>query len=200
MKKLFSGILFLTLLCGLANANPTILEDNFDSENGGVGVLNYNSFTNWTVSDGTVDLIGNGYFDFLPGNGLYVDMDGSTGNAGLMQSKLVNLNPGSYKLTFELAGNHRNDASETVKVKVDLGNVFSEEISLTRYDPFILFERNFTISTATSAGLSFEGIGGDNIGMLLDDVKLELIPAPGAMLLGGLGIGLVGWLRRRRSL
>ena len=41
-----------------------LLTDNFDGENGGVGSLNYNSFANWNVTGGTVDLIGNGYFEF----------------------------------------------------------------------------------------------------------------------------------------
>lgn len=39
---------------------------------------------------------------------------------------------------------------------------------------------------------------GRDVNISIDDLTYSVIPAPGAFLLGSIGIGLIGWLRRRR--
>jgi len=51
--------------------------------------------------------------------------------------------------------------------------------------------------TATGAAWASQGIYGQ---VAVDSISAHMIPAPGAIILGSLGIGLVGWLRRRRTL
>ena len=202
---LAAALLISHLLCSSLWAAPTIFSDDFDSYADG---LNWGGSANWTVSDGTVDLIGNGFFDALPGNGLYVDMDGSTNDAGKITSTLLDLQPGDYTLTFDLAGNNTNPAvnppsANPNAVTVQLGGgLFDDGYNLEWDNPFTTYTETFTVTSPTLASLSFEGVGGDNASMLLDNVSVSYIPnpSPSAVLLGGIGVGLVGWLRRCRTL
>jgi hypothetical protein len=203
MRKLLCCMALAGIL-GAAHAASaaTLFSDNFNNENGGVtngSTLNYTGFANWTVTNGTVDLIGNGYFDFLPGNGLYVDMDGSTDQAGTIVSKPIALGAGTYQFQFDLAGNQRNDSIEPVTASVS-GGLASHTYCLTEFVPFTQYDLDFTISSPQTVMLGFSEVGGSNIGMLLDNVSLSSVgddvadraaPAPsavwgGLMLMGGL--------------
>ncbi|WP_460207551.1 PEP-CTERM sorting domain-containing protein [Scytonema sp. NUACC21] len=190
-------------MSSFATAATIYLQDNFDTEGTGIPQLNYGNFANWNVVNGSVDLIGKGLsstsFDFLPSNGLYVDMDGSTYKAGKLESKTTFIfNPGEIiNLSFKLAGTQRID-NKNNSVIVSLGSLFTETFSLPASQGFQSFTRNVTITSASNGKLVFEGTGNDNIGMLLDDVKLSvtspnttLVPEPGSML-GLLTVGAFG--------
>ena len=209
MKTLKTGAagLALCLACNVQAA--VIFQDNFDAENGGMGALNYDGFTNWDVNDGTVDLIGNGYFDFLPGNGLYVDLDGSTGNAGFL-THWESLAIGDYTISFDLAGNQRNGSPELTVANVGIffgdGVAAQDYISLSQNDGFQTFSLDFSVTNAwvgQSAEVRFDfgGVGGDNIGMLLDNVELATrsVPEPASIALLGLGLAGFGFARRAKK-
>jgi len=188
-QKLLAGTLALVFAMGMtgpAFANTVLLDDDFNSENGGVGVLNYAAFTNWSISDGTVDLIGSTeFFELLPlGNGLYIDLDGSTNDSGIMTSEVFELKSCEYELQFDLAGSHR-DAGQN-SVDVSLGALYSEQFTLDDDDPLTTFTRQISVGSPTSESIVFSGLGGDNIGLLLDNVKFTQldcgVPVAGELL------------------
>jgi len=150
-----------------------LLDDSFDSEHGGRGQLNYSGFINWEVTKGTVDLIGRGLWDFFPDHDLYLDLDGSTREAGRLESKTVfKLDPGKYRLEFDLAG---SPSSGPNKVMVSLGDVYSEDLTLALKEPFRTIAHTISVPFSTSAKLIFAHVGGDNEGLLLDNVKLTQV-------------------------
>ncbi len=198
-------LLCATLLMLAATSGRADLIDNFNSENGGVGELNYNSFANFTVANsnigGTVDLIGNpGFFDLYPGNGLYVDLDGSgNGVPGLLTSKQT-FAPGTYTLSFDLAGSARGVDDN---VNVNFGP-FSQNYFLPSNQGYTLFTQ--TVTLTAPAQLSFQNVQPGDIGAILDNVSVisttSIIPEPSTYamaVLGAIGMIAYGRVRRRKT-
>ena len=204
-------LLFCTTLGSPAKADTVLFQDNFNAENGGSGALNYTGFSGWKIDRGTVDLIGNGFFDFYPGNGLYVDLDGSTSAAGKMETKtgFDLFAADTYQLDFDLGGSTRGD---TNSVAVSLDGMYGELFVLPSAAPLTHYTRIINpFGNTSGATLTFDHAGGDNLGLILDNVKLTKLdnskpndcppvtpePASCATMLFGGGIPLLGYLKRR---
>jgi hypothetical protein len=103
----------------------------------------------------------------VPGNGLYVDLDGYFKGGRLETRDTFQLTPGSYTFSFDLAGSQRGDENT---VEVFLGSVYSERITLPSDAPFQPFIRTIEVTQSTSARLTFDQFGDDGFGLLLDRV------------------------------
>ncbi|MBL8487241.1 MAG: DUF642 domain-containing protein [Rhodocyclaceae bacterium] len=191
-KKLIAAAILA--LSGAAQADVTVFTDNFDSNGLGLNATP----SGWSVSSGTVDIIGNsGFFDFIPGSGRYIDLDGSTSNAGVLSRDFLMTAGTHYTVSFDLAGNHRNGAAESVAV--NFGGA-SANYSLSQNAGWTTFSLVFTPSVTKSYTLSFENSGGDNIGMLLDNVSVHAVPEPETYAMMLAGLGLMGAIARRRRM
>lgn len=198
--KLVRAILLtaLTISPALSEA-ATIFSDNFNS----YGVAyNWSGAGGWSVTDGTVDVVGPGYFDFIPGNGSYIDLDGSSMNAGLLNYGLNLIGGIAYNLSFDLAGSHRG-TNENVSVSFGTTNgIYNSIPSAVGFNTYIL---GFTPTSTGIYNISFQNSGGDNMGALLDNVSVDsvsqpsAVPLPAALPLMLSGLGVLGFAARRRK-
>jgi len=203
MKALFGVLAVASSVLVMAPAQAvTILHDDFEGESA-ASVLNYDAFANWDVLNGSVDLVKSGDFGInCRGQvGFCVDLDGTSGDAGDLTSKAAfDIMPGMIvTLQFDYHGNQRVDVDDTMTVS--FGSLYTETFADIFFDQsWQTVVRSFTTTApVVGAKLVFSHEGGDNFGILLDDVKVDVepIPVPPAMLLMGSVLGFAAWRARR---
>lgn len=206
--------LLASIALGLVSAPASavlIFSDNFDADVAGLNAPG--GLINWTIDNGTVDVINSGSFsiDCVGGTGKCIDMDGSTGNGGRIISKQAfTVLPGeTWSLAGLISGNQRNSAVDTwIAGFLDattLATVASSSSTVTGTDAFATRDLTVVLGSPTTVRVFFEDPGSDNIGFILDNVSLECrggacasasVPEPGMLAL--LGAGLMGFALNRR--
>ncbi|MDX1979626.1 MAG: PEP-CTERM sorting domain-containing protein [Bryobacteraceae bacterium] len=191
----------VTLLVAGASPAITIFTDGFESNASGSNLVP----SGWTVSLGTVDVLAEGVsFDCHTG-ARCVDLDGTSSNAGRLESatEYTFTSGVTYTLTFWLSRNQRGFGGPD-NMTACLG---TECVNFVNLPASVRSENTWAMYTIVLAGtdsqgrISFDHGGGDNVGLILDDVRLadSTVPEPGTFALLGTALACVGLYRRRDS-
>ncbi|MFO0815979.1 MAG: PEP-CTERM sorting domain-containing protein [Gemmatales bacterium] len=231
-KSLVAGIVAACSLTAVHadNVPVVVFSDSFVTETSTYnpvgnawGNLNFNNFSNWNVTRGTVDLVNlNGqsrslWFSHYSGASpsfSFVDLDGTSVSSGTITSKnALNLAPGNYRLSFDATGNlTRKPNSEGLTVRLD-GLGISQHYELASDQGFETKNIDFTVTTPTSTTISFSNESddpttlNDNEGAMVANINLTNlsagianVPEPGTMVIGaGLLAGIYLARRFRRQ-
>jgi hypothetical protein len=179
----------------------TLISENFNSA---TPTLSTTSIPSFSVTAGDVDVIGGAgnQFDFYPGNGSYIDLNGF--NPGTIASSVSSFNTGDVvTLSFDYGANGEN---RTAQVFFG-GNLLTSLTASQSTGTFNVFTTTFTVTAPTSANLVFVSTTAGASGVVLDNVVLttsgsgSAVPEP-AMLPALLTLGAVGGalvLRRKQN-
>jgi hypothetical protein len=194
---------FLCLLTGVPAGAAVIFSDNFDASLPS-SILNA-SVPDWSATNGTVDYIKTGGYGIscVGGVGGCIDLDGSTADSAdfAWGTPITFFAGNAYSLSYTISGNQRIlTASDTVAVTLGSVTVSHTLPGNATFQSFNLF---FAPGSTFVGSVVFSNAGGDNIGVILDNVTLESrnpqgeVPEPSTYALVGLGLVAAAFFRRR---
>ena len=195
---------FVAVAAVLVLAQPAtaglIFFDDFSVGNGGGGSNLVPNGWSVTPGSGTVEVVGPSFYGNLcaggPSPSHCVDLDGSTNNAGILTKDFA-LGAAQYEVSFWYQGNARG-GSDTFSVGFGPLASFTF-LNVPAATGWTQFSFLVTVPTAQNLALSFSNNGGDNIGILIDNVRIDAVPEPGTLLLIGSGLTGLALRRRRRQ-
>jgi hypothetical protein len=202
--KTMSLTLGLSLLAPAALSANTLFFDDFESNTAGANLTPIG----WVTTAGAVDITGPGYFpDVCYNIDNCVDLDGSIGAAGTMRTaQSFALTAGTtYTLSFDYSKNYfQEQIANTMTFGV---GGFSDTLTVPagpRAPGFAELTFSFT-GDDTSGSIFFAHQGGDNGGIIIDNVRLtgapvSAVPLPAGLPLLAAGMLAMAGLRRRRKL
>lgn len=146
--------------------------------------FDFMAFKQWIVIFGTVDLLGPGFNDILPGSGYYVDMAGTTvSTSGWIRTRSnINLTGAdTYVLEWQLAGNQRGAQFDEVQVIIrDLtngGTLYDATFSLPYTSGWTSYTASVTPAADTSISVEFRNPApspsSNTVGMLLRGIRFR---------------------------
>lgn len=173
-----NAVAFTTSVGMLRQPEQTIFVDTFNSEPQGLGRT---VLSTWNVTSNTVDVVEETSPSApYPGQGRFLDMDGSpAGNATIQTKTTFNLIPGTYRLSFKIGQNNFGSGNNSLHFTV--GSALNDSVAAPTpltggMTPVV---RQFTVASPLSTRLIFTETGPvDAGGSILDDVKLVRLDAP----------------------
>lgn len=187
---------------------------------GPAGSLNYTGFDNFNVIDGYVDLLDTPNIYGITGTDLFVDLDGSGGVGGQLETKSsFNFDAGQLvTLSFLASGNQRNATPDNLFGGFDFGaslptftfisytgfetatptgaqllGIDTSVAGNQAYSPYSLSFRSSSAGSFTAVFGTGTGLpGSDNEGPILDNISITAVPEPATWGLMIMGFGAIG--------
>lgn len=194
---LYTALTAAVVASGSAHAAPLLTNGSFESNgqaNGSWAI--YNNLTGWSGSP-NVELRNNVAGAAQHGSN-YVELD-TTGNSAIFQNVSTSLGQ-NYLLTFWYSPREGVAASSN-GISVDWSGIEVGSVTGAGGSGNVWQQFSYAVvGTGATAQLRFSARGtSDSLGGSLDNVTLTAVPEPATLASLMLGLGLLGWSRRRKQ-